>query len=96
MKKLKLSSTLRDKKRYLAVRFKDTSREDLESAVLDFLGELGFAKSAMQVVKISEKGAIISVNRDYVQPVKASLALMQKQVVTKGVSGTLKGLQRFL
>lgn len=87
MKKLKLKASARDNRRYLLIL---GDAEKSEKAVLDYIGILGFAKSAFMVVK-KEKGRIVAaVLREELEDVKAALALAGLMV--ERVSGTLKGL----
>ena len=88
-KKLKLKPSARDKRRYLLIECSDN--EKIEKAIFDFVGILGFAKSAYMAVK-SKKGFVVgSCLREELEKVKASLALAGISV--KKVSGTLKRLE---
>ena len=90
MKSLKPS--MREKKRYLLVSGKEL-RKNLEKAILDFIGVLGFSKIGLEWIKGDDNSAIISVNRETVDAVKASLCVWSKEMEVKMVSGTLKGLK---
>ena len=92
IKKLKLRPSARDKRRYFLVRAKNG---DVEDAILDYVGVLGFAKSAYLEVRGSGVGG-----RDYIigsclvkslDEVRAGLALAG--IGVERVSGTLKGLK---
>jgi len=99
-KRLKLLPSLREDKRYLALTLKNKNdiKKKIENSILRFLGLLGYAKSGLMVIETGSKNkenyAIISVNRNYVNDVKSSLLL--KGIKCIGVSGTVKGLRRFL
>jgi len=81
-KEKNLNPSLRENKRYLLV---DAGKEEVEKAILDYIGILGWGKSAPVFV-----GKILAVNRKEVDEVKAGLLLAGIKV--KKVSGTLKGL----
>ncbi len=100
-KKLKLKPSARDKRRYFLVK---TSNAKIESAILEYVGVLGFAKSAyMEVRELGignsavgcrgkgERGFIIgSCLVKSLEDVRAALALAGIKI--EKVSGTLKGL----
>ena len=91
MKSLKPS--LRENKRYLLIEGEEL-RKNVEKAILDFIGTLGYSKTDLDWIKEGKNNAIISVNRETVNNVKASLALFPKKIEVKKVSGTLKGLKK--
>lgn len=98
--KLKLLPNLRENKRYLALVVKKTKnvKRHIEDSILKFLGLLGYAKSNPMIIETGKKGrfnyAILSVNRNYIYDIKSALIL--KGIKCIGVSGTIKGLRRFL
>ena len=87
-KRLKLKASQRDNRRYLLILERDN--EKIEKAILDYIGILGFAKSAYMPVKGVAGKFIGSVRRESLNEVRASLALAGISV--SKVSGTLKGL----
>ncbi len=89
MKALKPSA--RENKRYLFVKGKNL-RKNIEKAILEFVGILGFSKAGLSWIKSNKDGAIISVNREAVDSVRASLAIYPEKMTVEKVSGTLKGL----
>ena len=89
MKSLKPS--MRENKRYLLVEGEDL-RKNIEKAILDFIGVLGLSKIGLEFIKSDKNSAIISVNRESVDSVRASLCVFSKKMEVKMVSGTLKGL----
>jgi RNase P/RNase MRP subunit POP5 len=90
MKKLKLKPSARDKRRYFIVEC--DSNEKIEKAILEYIGVLGFAKSAYKFVK-SEKGKIVgSCLREELNNVRAALFMAGFSI--KKVSGTIAGLDR--
>ena len=50
MKPLKPSH--RERKRYLLIKGKDVSKKNIEGAILEFIGVLGFAEASPQFVKV--------------------------------------------
>lgn len=89
MKSLKPS--MRENKRYLLVHGKNL-RKNVEKAILDFIGVLGMSKVGLGWIKSNSDSAIISVNREMVDSVRASLCIWPEKIEVKKVSGTLKGL----
>jgi len=93
IKKLKLRPSARDKRRYFLVR---ASNAKVEDAILDYVGVLGFARSAYMPVKEKEitgkeKGLMIgSCLVKSLDEVRAGLCLAGIGILR--VSGTLKGL----
>jgi hypothetical protein len=92
VKRLRLKPSARDKRRYFLVK---GSNAKVEAAILEYIGVLGFAKSAYMQVK--EKGLkpgyiIGSCLVKSLDGVRASLAF--KGVKIEKVSGTLKGLMK--
>ncbi len=87
MKSLKPS--MRENKRYLLVKGKVG---DIEKAILDFIGVLGMSRTGFSYIKVNKNSAIISVNREAVNEVRASLCVWPEEISVEKVSGTLKGL----
>jgi len=90
MKPLKPSA--RENKRYLAVKGNDLSRNKIEGIILEFIGVLGMAKAGMSFVSVEKNKAIICVNREAVNSIRASFAVSPENIEVIRVSGTLKGL----
>ncbi len=88
-----LKPSMREKKRYLLVEGKNP-KENIEKALKDFLGILGMSKVGLKFIKTGKDKAIISVNRNGVNNVRASLVVWPDKMTVKKVSGTLKGLSR--
>ena len=103
-KKLKLKPSARDKRRYFLVK---VSNAKVESAILEYIGVLGFAKSAYMKVggdgtrvqgselrtQSGKRGFIVgSCLAKSLEDVRAALALAGIRI--EKVSGTLKGLKR--
>ena len=88
-KSLKLKPSARDKRRYFLV--KGSSNKKIEEAILDYIGVLGFAKSAYMIVKKERSDIIGSCLVKSLDDVRAGLALAGIKI--EKVSGTLKGLK---
>ena len=86
-----LKPSMKENKRYLLVEGKEL-RKNIEKAVLDFIGVLGMSKTGLEFIKDNRDSAIISVNREMVDSVRAALCVWPKKMEVKRVSGTLKGL----
>jgi RNase P/RNase MRP subunit POP5 len=89
MKSLKPSA--RENKRYLLVKGKNL-KTNVEKAILDFVGVLGLSKCGLSFIKTGKDRAIICVNREAVDSVRASLCVWEEKMEVEKVSGTLKGL----
>jgi len=90
-KKLKLRPSAKDNRRYLLINERDNKK--IEKAILEYIGSLGFAKSAYMNVRQNNGKIIGAVRREELEKVKASLTLAGIKV--EKVSGTLKGLERY-
>jgi RNase P/RNase MRP subunit POP5 len=90
MKNLKPS--MRENKRYLLVRGKNLN-ENIEKAILDFIGVLGMSKLGLEFIEKKQDSAIIGVNREGVDKVRASLVIWPEKMEVMRISGTLKGLK---
>lgn len=90
MKKLKLLPSARDSRRYFITNC--TDRDKIEKAILDYIGVLGFAKSAFMFAENPERKIIGSCVRESLEDVRASLAW--KGIKIQKVSGTIAGLSR--
>lgn len=85
-----LKPTMREKKRYLLVK---GYTEDIEKAILDFIGVLGMSKAGLSFIKKDTNSAIISINRESINEIRASLCVWPDKISVEKVSGTLKGLR---
>ena len=85
-----LKPTMREKKRYLLVK---GHVEDIEKAILDFIGILGMSKTGLNFIKKDKDSAIIAISRGSVNEVRASLCVWPEKISVERVSGTLKGLK---
>ena len=86
--RLKLKPSARDKRRYFLV--SGGGNEKIEKAILDYVGVLGFAKSAYMFVKKAKGRVVGSCLRQELNNVRAGLGFRGMKI--DKVSGTLKGL----
>ena len=88
---LKLKSSARTSNRYLLIQ---GTKENVEKAILDYIGTLGYAKASPKFVKTTAgKGKlVVSVNRSEIDKVRGAFALSADKIKVLKVSGTLKGL----
>jgi ribonuclease P/MRP protein subunit POP5 len=92
-----LIPTMREKRRYVYFTFECNSqlaeneaREELYSAILSFLGELGFSKANPKLVEFKDNSGVLRCANSEVQRVKAALALKNK---IKGENGCIRVLK---
>jgi RNase P/RNase MRP subunit POP5 len=91
MKSLRPSS--KENKRYLFIVGKNL-KENIEKAILDFGGIWGMSKCGLSFIKSEKDSSIISINRESVDLVRASLAVFPEKMEVLKVSGTLKKLSK--
>lgn len=95
----------KENKRYLLVRLSqarsgssknqakgENLKSNIEKAILDFIGVLGMSKTGLSLIKTEKDYAIICVNREAVDSVRASLCVWSEKIEVEKVSGTLKSL----
>ena len=90
MKSLKPSH--RDKRRYLLIKGVDANKNNVEKSILEFIGLLGYAESAINFVKINKNNLIIAINRGALDKVRTSFLLSGKDIKIIKVSGAIKKL----
>lgn len=88
-----LEPSAREKKRYLLVKGKNL-KSDIPKAIKDFIGILGMSKTSLAFIECKENYAIISINREMIEPVRASLCIWPERISVYKVSGTLEGLRK--
>ena len=86
-----LSPSLKENKRYLLLKGKDL-RVEVEKSIFDFIGVLGMSKTGLNWVKANKEQAVIAVNREMLNDVKACFSVWPSKIQVVKVSGTLKGL----
>ncbi len=87
-----LKPTMREKKRYLYLKGHNL-KDNVEKAILEFIGVLGMAKTGIGWIKFDSESAVIAINREMLEQVRASFALWHEPIEVKRVSGTLKSLK---
>ena len=86
-----LKPSMKENKRYLLIRGNNL-KENIEKSILDFIGILGMSKLGLSWIKTTKDSAVICVNREMVDKVRASLVICPDKMVVERVSGTIKGL----
>ncbi|MEK6844536.1 MAG: hypothetical protein AABX83_03890 [Nanoarchaeota archaeon] len=87
--KLKLKPSARMNRHYILLEAK--SKKEVEQAILDYIGILGWAKASP--IFINDKNKIIlSIDRKEMINVRAAFELSNSDIKVLRVSGTLKGL----
>ncbi len=87
---LKKKPSARIHRRYLLI--ENSSRNEVEKIILDYIGILGWAECNPEFVNGDE--LILAVERKSLDKVRASFELADKKIKIRKVSGTLKGLKR--
>jgi RNase P/RNase MRP subunit POP5 len=87
-----LNPAMKENKRYLLLKGKNL-KEDIEKAIYEFIGILGMSKASLAWIKTGKDQAIISINRESLNHVRASFAASSYDINVVRVSGTLKGLK---
>ena len=87
MKPLKPSH--REKKRYLLIKGKDADKKNIDEAILEFIGILGYAEASPQIIKQNENKVILSVNRNSLDKIRASFLMSGKDLEIARVSGSV-------
>jgi RNase P/RNase MRP subunit POP5 len=82
----------KENKRYLLVRGKEL-KENVEKAIIEFSGKLGLSKCGLSFIKSEDEYSIISVNREAVNLVRASICAFPEKMEVLKISGTLRGLK---
>lgn len=85
----KIPSSARLNRRYLLVQ---ASKSEVEAALMEYLGVLGWSKAAPVFLKESERNLIVAVNREELHNVQAACVLYKSPIQIMKVSGTLRGL----
>ena len=87
----KLKSSMRDSKRYLVL---EGEKKSIETAIIDYIGILGWAKASPRFVKKTGKENILAINKKELNNIIASFAVSKKKINVLKISGTLKGLDK--
>jgi RNase P/RNase MRP subunit POP5 len=85
----------KENKRYLLVSGKEL-KKNIEKAILEFSGVLGLRKCGLSFISSDsdKNSAVISINRESVDLVRASLTVFPEKIEVLRVSGTLRGLKK--
>jgi RNase P/RNase MRP subunit POP5 len=86
-----LKPSMKEKKRYLLIKGKNL-KKNVPEAILDFIGKLGMSKCGLSWIKSSKDSAVICINREMVDSVRASLCVWPEKIEVVKVSGSVKGL----
>ncbi len=87
MKPLKPSH--REKKRYLLVKGKDANKKNIEGAVLEFIGVLGFAEASPQFIKTGKNNVVLAINRGSLDRIRTAFLMSGKDLQVVKVSGSV-------
>lgn len=87
-----LKPSMREKKRYLLVEGHEL-RKNIEKSILNFIGVLGMSKTGLEFIKEDRNSAIICINREMINSVRAAICVWPKRMEVRKVSGTLKSLR---
>lgn len=86
--RLKSKSSEKIRWRYLLV---SGEKKDIENALLDGLGFIGYARAKIQYVLVKNR-IVLAIEEKSVIDARAALALNKNALKVERVSGTLKGL----
>jgi len=89
--RLKIKPSAKIKRRYLIIDAKN--KKEVEKAILEYIGILGWAKASPVFVKTKPK-LILSIDRKEITNVRAAFEASPYKIKTVKVSGTLKGLTK--
>ena len=84
-----LKPSHRERKRYLLIKGKDTSKKNIEDAILEFIGVLGFAEASPSFIKTDKEKVVLSINRKSLDKVRTSFLLSRKDIKIIKVSGSV-------
>ncbi|MEK6872699.1 MAG: hypothetical protein AABW90_01650 [Nanoarchaeota archaeon] len=84
-----LKPSHRERKRYLLIKGKDTSKKNIEDAILEFIGVLGFAEASPSFIKTDKEKVVLSINRKSLDKVRTSFLLSGKDIKIIKVSGSI-------
>jgi RNase P/RNase MRP subunit POP5 len=62
------------------------------SAIKEAFGVFGLAEVSLNWISVKKNSAIISINREALEKVRASFCIFKERIEIKKVSGTIKGL----
>lgn len=88
MKPLKPSH--RENKRYLLIEGKDVNKKNIDDAILEFIGVLGFASASPDLIKMEKGKIVLAINRESLDKIRTSFLLSGKDIRIVRVSGSIK------
>jgi RNase P/RNase MRP subunit POP5 len=86
-----LIPSMKENKRYLLVKGENLKNE-IPKAILEFIGKLGMSQCGLSFIEAEKDSAIICINREMLDQVRASFVVYFKKIEVSKVSGTLKSL----
>ncbi len=89
--KLKTKPSAKIKRRYLLLQA--NNKKEVEKAILDYIGILGWAKASPVFIKTTPK-LTLSIDRKEITNIRAAFELSKSKIKVLKVSGTLRGLGR--
>jgi RNase P/RNase MRP subunit POP5 len=87
MKPLKPSA--KENKRYLLVKGENL-KQNIEKIILEFIGIIGMSKCGLSLIKSDSKSALICINREMVDFVRAAFCVWPNKIEIIKISGTIK------
>jgi len=88
--KMKIKPSAKMKRRYLLI---EGSKKNVEKAILDYVGILGWTKASPFFVKTAKTSKLVlAVNRKEVNNIRAAFEVAEEKIKVLKVSGTMKGL----
>ena len=89
---MKIKASGKIKRRYLLI--EAGSRKEIENAILEYIGVLGWAKASPVFVDLKKgnEKIVLSVDRGEVENVRAAFEASKSRIKILRVSGTIKGL----
>ena len=91
MKPLKPSH--REKKRYLLIKGKDANKKNIDEAILEYIGILGYGEASPQVIKFGKGLVSLAINRKSLDKIRASFVVSDKDLRIEKVSGSVKNVK---
>ena len=88
-----LKPSMRENKRYLLVHGSNL-KKNVKKAILEGIGVLGLSKAGFTGIKSGDGSAVVAINREMLNEVRACFAIFPDKIIVSRVSGTLKGLRK--
>jgi RNase P/RNase MRP subunit POP5 len=83
----------RENKRYLLITGNDASKENIDIAMLEFLGVLGCAEACRKFIRNETGNIVMAINHRSLDKIRTSFFMSKKDIRIKKVSGSLKKLE---